>query len=137
MLAGIDEGTVDFEPSYDASDQEPVVLPSRFPNLLVNGNQGIAVGMATNIPPHNLGEICDAAVMLIERPETTLDALMKVVRGPDFPTGALIMGERRHRRRVPHRSGFDPAARGHEHRVVAARPGDRRHRDPVPDERRR
>jgi DNA gyrase subunit A len=92
MLAGIDEGTVDFEPSYDASDQEPVVLPSRFPNLLVNGNQGIAVGMATNIPPHNLGEICDAAVMLIERPETTLDQLMEVVRGPDFPTGALIMG---------------------------------------------
>ena len=92
MLAGIDEGTVDFEPSYDASDQEPVVLPSRFPNLLVNGNQGIAVGMATNIPPHNLGEICDAAVMLIERPETTLEQLMKVVRGPDFPTGALIMG---------------------------------------------
>jgi DNA gyrase subunit A len=92
MLAGIDEGTVDFEPSYDASDEEPVVLPSRFPNLLVNGNQGIAVGMATNIPPHNLGEICDAALLLIERPETTLDALMKVVRGPDFPTGALIMG---------------------------------------------
>jgi DNA gyrase subunit A len=93
MLAGIDEGTVDFEPSYDASDEEPVVLPSRFPNLLVNGNQGIAVGMATNIPPHNLGEICDAAVMLIDRPETSLDALMKVVRGPDFPTGALIMGD--------------------------------------------
>ncbi len=93
MLAGIDEGTVDFEPSYDASDEEPVVLPSRFPNLLVNGNQGIAVGMATNIPPHNLGEICDAAVLLIERPETTPDALMKIVRGPDFPTGALIMGD--------------------------------------------
>jgi DNA gyrase subunit A len=93
MLAGIDEGTVDFEPSYDASDEEPVVLPSRFPNLLVNGNQGIAVGMATNIPPHNLGEICDAAVMLIERPETTPEALMKIVRGPDFPTGALIMGD--------------------------------------------
>ena len=93
MLAGIDEGTVDFEPSYDASDEEPVVLPSRFPNLLVNGNQGIAVGMATNIPPHNLGEICDAALRLIDRPETTLDALMKIVRGPDFPTGALIMGD--------------------------------------------
>jgi DNA gyrase subunit A len=92
MLAGIDEGTVDFEPSYDASDEEPVVLPSRFPNLLVNGNQGIAVGMATNIPPHNLGEICDAALLLIERPETSLEDLMKVVRGPDFPTGARIMG---------------------------------------------
>jgi DNA gyrase subunit A len=93
MLDGIDEGTVDFEPSYDASDEEPLVLPSRFPNLLINGNQGIAVGMATNIPPHNLGEICDAAVMLIERPETTLDELMRVVRGPDFPTGGLIMGD--------------------------------------------
>ncbi|HEX4490092.1 MAG TPA: DNA gyrase subunit A [Acidimicrobiia bacterium] len=92
MLAGIDEGTVDFEPSYDASDEEPIVLPSRFPNLLVNGIQGIAVGMATNIPPHNLGEICDAAVLLIDRPETTLDGLARVVKGPDFPTGALIMG---------------------------------------------
>jgi DNA gyrase subunit A len=93
MLAGIDEGTVDFEPSYDASDEEPLVLPSRFPNLLVNGNQGIAVGMATNIPPHNLGEICNAALRLIEKPETTLDALMKIVKGPDFPTGGMIMGD--------------------------------------------
>jgi DNA gyrase subunit A len=93
MLAGIDEATVDFEPSYDSSDEEPLVLPSRFPNLLVNGNQGIAVGMATNIPPHNLAEICDAALMLIERPETSIDALMDVVHGPDFPTGGLIMGD--------------------------------------------
>jgi DNA gyrase subunit A len=93
MLAGIDEGTVDFEPNYDASRTEPVVLPSRFPNLLVNGSQGIAVGMATNIPPHNLAEVCNAALKLIDKPETTLTELMRVVKGPDFPTGGLIMGD--------------------------------------------
>ncbi len=92
MLAGIDEGTVEREPNYDATGEEPVVLPSRFPNLLVNGNQGIAVGMATNIPPHNLAEICDAALALIERPDTPAEKLAKLVKGPDFPTGALIMG---------------------------------------------
>src|SRR5258708_3976726 len=93
LLAGIDEGTVDFEPNYDASRNEPVVLPARFPNLLVNGSQGIAVGMATNIPPHNLAEICNAAVKLIDKPEVTLSELMRIVKGPDFPTGGLIMGD--------------------------------------------
>jgi len=93
MLAGIDEGTVDFEPNYDASTTEPVVLPARFPNLLVNGAQGIAVGMATNIPPHNLAEVCNAAVRLIDKPETTLSDLMRHVKGPDFPTGGMIMGD--------------------------------------------
>ena len=92
LLAGIDEGTVDLQPNYDGSDVEPVVLPSRFPNLLVNGAQGIAVGLATNIPPHNLGEIVDATLLLIEKPEATLAQLLRKVRGPDFPTGALIMG---------------------------------------------
>jgi DNA gyrase subunit A len=93
LLAGIDEGTVDFEPNYDASRNEPVVLPARFPNLLVNGSQGIAVGMATNIPPHNLAEICNAAVKLIDKPDVTLSELMRIVKGPDFPTGGLIMGD--------------------------------------------
>jgi DNA gyrase subunit A len=93
LLAGIDEGTVDFEPNYDGSRTEPVVLPARFPNLLVNGAQGIAVGMATNIPPHNLAEVCNAAVKLIDKPDVTLSELMRIVKGPDFPTGGLIMGD--------------------------------------------
>ncbi len=93
MLAGIDEGTVDREPNYDASTSEPVVLPARFPNLLVNGSQGIAVGMATNIPPHNLAEVCNAAVRLIDKPDATLSEIMRHIKGPDFPTGALIMGD--------------------------------------------
>jgi DNA gyrase subunit A len=93
MLAGIDEGTVDREPNYDGSTHEPVVLPARFPNLLVNGSQGIAVGMATNIPPHNLGEVCNAAVRLIDKPDATLSEIMRHIKGPDFPTGALIMGD--------------------------------------------
>src|SRR5205809_4468796 len=93
LLAGIDEGTVDNEPNYDASRTEPVVLPARFPNLLVNGAQGIAVGMATNIPPHNLAEVCNATLKLIDKPDATLGELMRVVKGPDFPTGGLIMGD--------------------------------------------
>jgi DNA gyrase subunit A len=93
LLAGIDEGTVDHEPNYDASRTEPLVLPARFPNLLVNGSQGIAVGMATNIPPHNLAEVCNAAVRLIDKPDATLSELMRHVKGPDFPTGGLIMGD--------------------------------------------
>ncbi len=92
MLAGIDENTVDFSPNFDGSSEEPVVLPGRFPNLLVNGSQGIAVGMATNIPPHNLGEVIDATMHLLDNPEATPDDLMEFVKGPDFPTGAQIMG---------------------------------------------
>jgi DNA gyrase subunit A len=92
LLAGIDENTVDFSATYDGSSTEPVVLPSRFPNLLVNGSQGIAVGMATNIPPHNLGEVIDATVHLVHNPEATPDDLMQFVKGPDFPTGGLILG---------------------------------------------
>ena len=86
------------------------MLPSRFPNLLVNGSQGIAVGMATNIPPHNLGEVIDATIHLIDNPEATPDDLMQFVKGPDFPTGGLIMGRAGHPRRLPHRPGLDPAA---------------------------
>ena len=92
MLADIDEETVDFIENYSGEFTEPQVMPSRFPNLLVNGSQGIAVGMATNIPPHNLGEVIDAATHLLDNPEATPDDLMKYVTGPDFPTGALIMG---------------------------------------------
>ena len=92
LMAGIDEETVDFVPNYSNSADEPTVLPARFPNLLVNGSQGIAVGMATNIPPHNLGEVIDATMHLIDHPEATPDDLMNFVKGPDFPTGALILG---------------------------------------------
>ncbi len=92
LLSGIDEDTVDLIPNYDGSELEPVVLPARFPNLLVNGSQGIAVGMATNIPPHNLGEVIDATIHLLENPESTPDDLMRFVQGPDFPTGGLILG---------------------------------------------
>ena len=92
MLAEIDEDTVDFGPNYTNEFEEPLVLPARFPNLLVNGSQGIAVGMATNIPPHNLGEIIDATVHLIDNPESTPDDLMQFVKGPDFPTGGFILG---------------------------------------------
>lgn len=92
MLRDINKDTVDFTPNFDGEEQEPVVLPSRYPNILVNGSSGIAVGMATNIPPHNLGEIIDGTVMLIDNPELTSLELMTVIKGPDFPTGATIMG---------------------------------------------
>ena len=92
MLDGIREQTVDFADNYSGDDQEPVVLPARFPNLLVNGSQGIAVGMATNIPPHNLAEVIDATIHLIDHPDATPDDLMQFVKGPDFPTGGLLMG---------------------------------------------
>jgi DNA gyrase subunit A len=92
MLADLEKETVDFVPNFDQTREEPVVLPSKIPNLLVNGASGIAVGMATNIPPHNLGEIIDATVMLIDKPDTTLKEIMKLVPGPDFPTGGYISG---------------------------------------------
>ena len=94
LLRDLDKETVDFQPNYDESLQEPVVLPSRFPNLLVNGSSGIAVGMATNIPPHNLGEAIDATCMMIDNPDCTVGDLMKVLPGPDFPTGGIIMGRK-------------------------------------------
>lgn len=92
MLSDIDKDTVDFIPNYDGDTEEPVVLPARIPNLLVNGSSGIAVGMATNIPPHNLGEVCDGVIMLIDHPDSTVDDLLNAVKGPDFPTGGLIIG---------------------------------------------
>src|SRR5271168_1395436 len=86
LLADIDKDTVDFQPNYDESEREPTVLPASFPNLLINGSNGIAVGMATNIPPHNPSEIVDAALALIANPDITLEELMAIVPGPDFPT---------------------------------------------------
>jgi len=93
MLRDINKNTVNFMPNFDGEEEEPVVLPSRFPNLLVNGSSGIAVGMATNIPPHNLGEIIDGTVMLIDNPDVTVLDIMTKIKGPDFPTGATIMGK--------------------------------------------
>ncbi len=92
MLVDIDKDTVDFMPNFDDSLKEPTVLPARLPNLLVNGSSGIAVGMATNIPPHNLSEVCDAIKYLIDNPDADVDDLMKIVKGPDFPTGGIILG---------------------------------------------
>ena len=92
LLRDINKDTVDFEPNFDESEKEPTILPSRFPNILVNGTMGIAVGMATNIPPHNLGEVIDGCVAYIDNNDITLDELMKYIKGPDFPTGAIILG---------------------------------------------
>jgi topoisomerase-4 subunit A len=94
LLEGIDEDAVDFRPTYDGSEQEPVVLPGAFPNLLANGSQGIAVGMATSIPPHNVAELCDAALHLIDKPQAKSSSLMRWVKGPDFPTGGIIVDTR-------------------------------------------
>src|SRR6266487_6098417 len=91
MLADLDRDTVDWQPNYDGRLQEPIVLPSRFPNLICNGSAGIAVGMATSIPPHNLSEVVNALNHLIDNPEATVDDLCKYIHGPDFPTGGLIM----------------------------------------------
>src|SRR6202171_5992584 len=91
MLEGIDEDAVDFRPNYDGQSSEPVVLPAAFPNLLANGSQGIAVGMATSIPPHNAAELCDAALFLIDNPKARSRTLLKYVKGPDFPTGGVIV----------------------------------------------
>ncbi|MXY71463.1 MAG: DNA gyrase subunit A, partial [Dehalococcoidia bacterium] len=96
LVADIDQNTVDFEPNYDGRYEQPEILPSRLPNLLLNGSSGIAVGMATNIPPHNLEEIVDAAVLLIENPQATLDDILEIVKGPDFPTaGIALVGKER------------------------------------------
>ena len=92
MLRDLDMDTVDFAPNYDGSRQEPLVLPARFPNLLVNGSSGIAVGMATNIPPHNLREVIAATIAYIDDPEIDTAGLLKHIKGPDFPTGGIILG---------------------------------------------
>ena len=94
LLRDLEKETVDWRPNYDESLQEPEVLPARFPNLLVNGSNGIAVGMATNIPPHNLGETIDATCLMLDNPDVTTEELMKVLPGPDFPTGGIVMGRK-------------------------------------------
>src|SRR5438270_8652834 len=117
MLRDLDMDTVDFGPNYDGSRREPVVLPARFPNLLVNGSSGIAVGMATNIPPHNLREVIDATIAYIDDPQIDTAGLVKHVKGPDFPTGGIILGRggireayetRRGRLRVQARAPIEP-----------------------------
>src|SRR3546814_5953589 len=92
MLGDIDQETVDFGPNYDGSESEPLLLPSRLPNLLVNGSSGIAVGMATNIPPHNLSEVIDGCLYGLRNPECTIDELIELIPAPDFPTGGIIYG---------------------------------------------
>ena len=99
LTADINKNTVDFIPNFDETEKEPTVLPSRFPNLLVNGTSGIAVGMATNIPPHNLREVINAVVQIIDdqiedKEETTIEEILKIIKGPDFPTGGMILGTR-------------------------------------------
>src|ERR1700722_13831254 len=94
LLAGIDENAVDFRPTYDGENNEPLVLPARFPNLLANGGSGIAVGMATSIPPHNILELCDALVHLVRHPRATVAELVELLPGPDFPTGGVLVEER-------------------------------------------
>ncbi|MGD0386040.1 MAG: DNA gyrase subunit A [Solirubrobacteraceae bacterium] len=131
MLRDLDMDTVDFGPNYDGQHQEPLVLPSRFPNLLVNGSSGIAVGMATNIPPHNLREVIDATVAFLENPSVTSEELMAHVRGPDFPTGGIILGHAgireayetgRGRVRVQARAHTEPLSHGKEAIVVTELP---------------
>ena len=92
LLADLDKETIDMRETFDGKEMEPIVLPAAFPNLLVNGSQGIGVGMATNVPPHNLGEAIDAAVAIIDNPDITIDELMQIIPGPDYPTGGIIHG---------------------------------------------
>jgi DNA gyrase subunit A len=131
MLRDLDMDTVDFGPNYDGQHQEPLVMPARFPNLLVNGSSGIAVGMATNIPPHNLREVIDATVAFVENPSVTVDELMAHVRGPDFPTGGIILGRAgirdayetgRGRVRVQARAHIEPLSHGKEAIIVTELP---------------
>ncbi|MCX7818008.1 MAG: DNA gyrase subunit A [Kiritimatiellae bacterium] len=131
MLADIDKNTVDMQPNFDESLQEPTVLPARLPNLLVNGSTGIAVGMATNIPPHNLGEVVDALVAMIDEPDIGLDRLMRHLRGPDFPTGGLICGVAEIRKmyetgrgllKVRGRAGIEEGPQGRESIVITEIP---------------
>jgi len=131
MLRDLDMDTVDFGPNYDGQHQEPLVMPARFPNLLVNGSSGIAVGMATNIPPHNLREVIDATVAYVENPALTVDDLMAHVRGPDFPTGGIILGRAgirdayetgRGRVRVQARAHIEPLSHGKEAIIVTELP---------------
>ena len=143
MLRDLDEDVVDFEPNYDEQNQMPTVMPARFPNLLANGSAGIAVGMATNIPPHNLREIIAGAIALIDNPQVTTEELMEHVKGPDFPTGGVIMGLAGHPRAYEtaagdrgdayETGGAHPRARRRAHRAAEGRPRrDHHHGAAVP-----
>src|SRR3984957_5726386 len=131
MLRDLDMDTVDFAPNYDGSRREPLVLPARFPNLLVNGSSGIAVGMATNIPPHNLREVIDATIAYIDDPEMDVEGLMRHIKGPDFPTGGIILGRAgikdayetgRGRGRTQARAHIEPLKQGKEAIAVTELP---------------
>ncbi len=133
MLRDIDEDTVDDAPTYDDRRTEPLVLPSRFPNLLVNGSSGIAVGMATNIPPHNLGEVIDAVVATIDDPDIEVEGLMRHIRAPDFPTGGIIVGRAGVVGGLPHRPRPGGRARAGPQRAAQGRVQRHRlHGAPVP-----
>ena len=136
LLADIDKETVDFGPNYDDSLNEPLVLPAKFPNLLVNGSAGIAVGMTTNIPPHNMGEVIDGTLHLIDNPKATVRELMKFIPGPDFPTAGFITGPRGHPPRLRDGPRPDHPARAHGDRGPPRRPSARHHRhgDSLPGE---
>ena len=112
MLTDIDKDTVNWDPNYDDTKKEPQVLPCRFPNLLVNGSQGIAVGMATNIPPHNLGEVIDGCIAYIDDPDIDLAGLMEHIKGPDFPTAGIIMGRSGIRAPTPPAGARSPCGAG-------------------------
>ncbi len=132
LLDDLDNDTVDFQPNYDETEREPKVLPAGFPNLLVNGAQGIAVGMATNIPPHNLGEVIDACCAYLDNGAITVEELMEYVPAPDFPTGGINHRPRRRARRLQDRPGCGGPARQKPCRGGAqGSRGDRRHRDPL------
>src|SRR5579875_1434666 len=131
MLREIEMDTVDFVPNYDGSRSEPLVLPARFPNLLVNGSSGIAVGMATNIPPHNLQEVIAATIAYIDNPSIDIDGLMQHIKGPDFPTAGLILGRDgirdayltgRGRVRVQAKAHIEPIGQGKEAIIVTEMP---------------
>ena len=135
LLDDIDKDTVDFQANYDGNEREPVVLPARFPNLLVNGAGGIAVGMATNIPPHNLGEVIDACLALIDDPALDIDELIEIVPGPDFPTGGIILGRAGIRSAYHDRARLDRHARqGRLRDHPQGARGDHHHRDSLSGE---
>ena len=132
LLEDLKLDTVDFVPTYDESRTEPTVLPSKFPNLLVNGATGIAVGMATSIPPHNLREICDALIRVIDEPSVSIDELMGIVEGPDFPTGGVDLWPQRHPSGLLHGPGHDRHSRPGSHRTERQRAqSDHRFGDPL------
>jgi len=134
LLQDIEKETVDFQENFDGSLKEPTVLPAKLPNLLVNGSAGIAVGMATNIPPHNLKEVAEATIALIENPDIELQELLTILPGPDFPTGGIIRRQGGHRPSLQHRQRTPPRQERHRPRREGQQAAHRHHRDPLPDQ---